>query len=201
MTNDPIWVSLSEAAKILGVHPATVRNWADQGHLPSQRTPGGHRRFRLTDLEAWAQAQRGSTSLEAQLVVQSAVGRVRFEIGEGHFAEAAWYREMDDEAREYMKTAGRRLMETLQRHLSSSSEGALIEARQIGIAYGEALRKQGLKLSQVIEGFFTFNDAILSAVLQVAEMSRPAGERTDAVQKVYAFTREIILALVDTYGG
>lgn len=35
------WVSLSEAAKILGVHPATVRNWADQGHLPSQRTPGG----------------------------------------------------------------------------------------------------------------------------------------------------------------
>src|SRR4051794_2998670 len=37
------WVGLSEAAKILGAHPATVRSWADRGELPSQRTPGGHR--------------------------------------------------------------------------------------------------------------------------------------------------------------
>lgn len=201
MTNDVNWVSLSEAAKVLGVHPATVRNWADQGHLPSQRTPGGHRRFRLADLEAWAQSQKGSSNLEAQLVVQSAVGRVRFEMGEGQFSEAAWYRDLGDESRDHMKNSGRRLMEVLQRYLSSPTEAALVEARKIGIEYGEALRAAGLNLSQVIEGFFAFNDAILEAVLQVAEMSRPAGERNNAVQKVYAFTREIILALVDTYGN
>ena len=39
------WVSLRQAAELLGVHPATVRSWADKGELPSRRTPGGHRRF------------------------------------------------------------------------------------------------------------------------------------------------------------
>lgn len=94
------WVSLSEAAKVLGVHPATVRNWADQGHVPSQRTPGGHRRFRLADLEAWVQSQNSSNAAEAQVVVQSAMGRARFEMGEGHFAEASWYRKLDSSSRE-----------------------------------------------------------------------------------------------------
>jgi excisionase family DNA binding protein len=28
------WLSLSEIATELGVHPSTVRNWADQGDLP-----------------------------------------------------------------------------------------------------------------------------------------------------------------------
>ena len=44
------WVSLRQAAQMLGVHPATVRAWADKGELPSRRTPGGHRRFRRADL-------------------------------------------------------------------------------------------------------------------------------------------------------
>ena len=50
--NEPSeWVSLGEAAQIIGVHPATIRNWAEQGELPFRRTPGGHRRFRRADLQ------------------------------------------------------------------------------------------------------------------------------------------------------
>ncbi len=43
------WLSLSEAAELLGMHPATVRLWADRNELPSRRTNGGHRRFRRSD--------------------------------------------------------------------------------------------------------------------------------------------------------
>ena len=39
------WLSLREAAEMLGMHPATVRLWADRNELPSRRTNGGHRRF------------------------------------------------------------------------------------------------------------------------------------------------------------
>src|SRR2546426_9679846 len=46
------WLSLSEAAELLGMHPATVRLWADRNELPSRRTNGGHPRFRRTDIEA-----------------------------------------------------------------------------------------------------------------------------------------------------
>jgi len=193
------WVSLSEAAKILGVHPATVRNWADQGHLPSQRTPGGHRRFRVADLESWVSAQQSGAALEAEVLVQSALGRVRFEIAERHFAEASWYRQLDAQARQALGTYGRRLMEVMQRYLSSPSEQALIEARELGLKYGQTIRSQNLRLSEAVEGFFAFTDLILDAMMRVIEMSRPTTERADAVRKVYALTREIIFALVDAY--
>jgi excisionase family DNA binding protein len=193
------WVSLSEAAKILGVHPATVRNWADQGHLPSQRTPGGHRRFRVADLESWANAQQSSAALEAEVLVQSALGRVRFEIAERHFAEASWYRQLDAQARQALGAYGRRLMEVMQRYLSSPSEQALIEARELGLKYGQTIRSQNLRLSEAVEGFFAFTDLILDAMMRVIEIGRPTTERADAVRKVYALTREIIFALIDAY--
>jgi excisionase family DNA binding protein len=47
------WLTLGHAAKFLGVAPNTVRKWSDQGRLPTLITPGGHRRFREQDLEAF----------------------------------------------------------------------------------------------------------------------------------------------------
>jgi len=45
------------AARVLGVHPNTVRNWAAIGVLPSSRLPGsGYLRFRRDDVEALARA-------------------------------------------------------------------------------------------------------------------------------------------------
>lgn len=45
-------LSTAEACEILQVHPNTLRRWADQGSLPSVRTPGNLRRFRRSDVEA-----------------------------------------------------------------------------------------------------------------------------------------------------
>ena len=45
-------VSSTQAASILGVHVASVKRWADQGRLRCIRTPGGHRRFSLAEVEA-----------------------------------------------------------------------------------------------------------------------------------------------------
>jgi excisionase family DNA binding protein len=35
----------AEVAAILQVSPKTISRWANQGHLPYQRTLGGHRRY------------------------------------------------------------------------------------------------------------------------------------------------------------
>jgi excisionase family DNA binding protein len=45
-------LTASTAAEILGVHPDTVRRWADEGKLPFWTTPGGQMRFRREDVEA-----------------------------------------------------------------------------------------------------------------------------------------------------
>lgn len=41
-----------EVAKMLAVDPKTVSRWAAKGKLPSIRTPGGHRRFRRSVIQA-----------------------------------------------------------------------------------------------------------------------------------------------------
>lgn len=41
----------SQAAHYLGVSLATIRRWADAGHLSCYRTPGGQRRFSREQLD------------------------------------------------------------------------------------------------------------------------------------------------------
>jgi len=51
--SEPDWLTLGQAAKFLGVAQSTIRKWSDQGRVPAFYTPGGHRRFRRGDLEAF----------------------------------------------------------------------------------------------------------------------------------------------------
>jgi excisionase family DNA binding protein len=43
----------SQAARYLGVSLATVRRWADAGHLSCYRTPGDQRRFSRDQLDSF----------------------------------------------------------------------------------------------------------------------------------------------------
>ena len=40
-----------EASRRLGITVTTLAQWARSGRLPATLTPGGHRRYRLTDLQ------------------------------------------------------------------------------------------------------------------------------------------------------
>jgi len=52
----------NEVAELLMVNPVTVRQWAARGLLRSLTTPGGHRRFLLSDVEEFARS-RGAASV------------------------------------------------------------------------------------------------------------------------------------------
>lgn len=51
--DDSEWLTLGQAARFLGVAQSTLRKWTDQGHVPAIRTPGGHRKYRRADLDAF----------------------------------------------------------------------------------------------------------------------------------------------------
>jgi excisionase family DNA binding protein len=55
------WLTLGQAAKYLGVAQSTIRKWSDGGRLLAFYTPGGHRRYRRSDLDTFL-AQSGSGS-------------------------------------------------------------------------------------------------------------------------------------------
>jgi DNA-binding transcriptional MerR regulator len=44
-------VGITQAARILDVHPNTLRKWADEGLVPHIRLPSGYRRFDIVELE------------------------------------------------------------------------------------------------------------------------------------------------------
>jgi len=67
---DTDWLTLGQAAKYLGVAQSTIRKWSDQKKLPAFYTPGGHRRYRRSDLDVFLERSGpGGTSRGGPLVL------------------------------------------------------------------------------------------------------------------------------------
>ena len=57
-------LSVTKAARLLGVHPNTIRAWSDQGRLRYYRiNPRGDRRYRLGDLQRFLASASGTAEL------------------------------------------------------------------------------------------------------------------------------------------
>jgi excisionase family DNA binding protein len=65
----PEWLTLGQAARYLGVAQSTIRKWSDGGRLTAFYTPGGHRRFRLSDLDEFLSGARGTPAEAGQTVL------------------------------------------------------------------------------------------------------------------------------------
>jgi two-component system chemotaxis response regulator CheY len=68
-TSEPDWLTLGQAAKFLGVAQSTIRKWSDQGRVHAFYTPGGHRRYRRRDLEAFLDRSGPGGRTEGPLVL------------------------------------------------------------------------------------------------------------------------------------
>lgn len=67
-----------EAARLLGVSEASVKRWADGGLLPTEKTAGGHRRFRPDDVALFRREwlERARRHPQAQAAAEN-IGRPR----------------------------------------------------------------------------------------------------------------------------
>jgi excisionase family DNA binding protein len=197
------WINLGDAADFVGVHPTTMRAWADKGEMPSQRTPGGHRRFRREDLEAWLEAQSRSQQAGAQLIMQNTLGQARFKLAEGNLIGQEWYQQVDEKMRAAHQQSGRHLLQLIMRYTSSNGrdEKALEEAREIGRSYEEMGRNSGLSLVDTVRAYLFFREFLFQTIYDMTEASG-SGSPTDWGQiRLLAgnFTNEVLLALVDAH--
>lgn len=67
--DEPEWLTLGQAARFLGVAQSTIRKWSDLGRVPAFYTPGGHRRYRRRDLEAFVDRSGPSRSASGPVVL------------------------------------------------------------------------------------------------------------------------------------
>jgi excisionase family DNA binding protein len=200
--SDTEWVSLRGAARLLGVHPATVRNWADKGDLPSRRTPGGHRRFSKNDLLNYAQLQGELQPAEVQIIIQNALGSARMQIGDGNLVDSPWYQAMGDGARGQMREQGRRVLEAIRKYLGDGApDDALSVAISIGTDYAEILSNDGLTLPQATRGFFYFSDFVVNSILTWSEITQPrnSSEWANLLRQVNTFINTMLLSIIEYY--
>ena len=186
---------------MLGVHPSTVRNWADKGHLPSHRTQGGHRRFRRQELDLWTKTQRTNSKGEAALVVQSALSYTRLQISEGNLENQEWYVKLDQNARMEYRHSGRKLMQSLSSFLASDDKAAQAEAHVAGYDYAILGLRHGLNLLEATRAYLFFRSALQEAMLAAYEAAavRSAHAWGDMAHKMDAFTNQVLLSLLETY--
>jgi len=67
------YVSIGEAAKTLGVSTQTLRRWDIDGKLVAERTPGGRRRYRVTDVATFNPLGVNREALERPTVAYARV--------------------------------------------------------------------------------------------------------------------------------
>ncbi len=198
------WISLSEAADLLGIHPATVRLWADRNELPSRRTSGGHRRFRRTDIEArLRQDNEPKTDPAAQLLIQSVLGRVRFAFTDGTLNTLPWYEHFDEKARGAYRLLGRRVLELLLRAITDGTHKDELrrEAIQLGTEYGSITNRSHVPVADAVRAFLYFRTLIDESVLQLAEVRGTRDHQDipwiESLNQIQTITNEILPALIE----
>jgi excisionase family DNA binding protein len=195
------WLNLSEVARMLGVHPSTVRNWSDQGHLPAHRTQGGHRRFRRSEVELWLQSHRMEGVGEEHLVMQAALKNIRLQVSEGRLETEGWYQKLDEEARTQYRLSGRALLQGLLDHISADGEFDDAESRSLGFEYASRGWRRGLSAAEASRAFLFFRNVLLEAMLSVYEESAIQSTKawSEIFRKIYQFTDQIQITLLETY--
>ena len=190
------FISLKDAAAIIGVHPSTVRLWTDKGVLPAHRTVGGHRRYKRADVELWAENSRRG-GLEPEAIMQSAVRNVRVRIAEGQLEAEGWYQKLDDEARQQYRQSAHSLFQGLMAYLSANGQEASSEAHAVGFEYASRGHRYNLSYVEAAQAFLFFRNTLIESVVHAyREANVPFDEM---LHRMHAFTDEILISLLQTY--
>jgi excisionase family DNA binding protein len=158
---DPEWVTLTEACRLLGVSPSTVRRWADSGTVRTFVTPGGHRRFSRAGLEAML-PDRPSVrpSLTSLGETPGRLARGYRRSGDDTASQIPWVSELDDVKRERFRAYGRGIVASLIAALDAD-DGArradlLRSAEDACTQYGRLAGGEGLGASMTADVFLRF---------------------------------------------
>ncbi|MCA9960866.1 MAG: helix-turn-helix domain-containing protein [Anaerolineales bacterium] len=201
MDND--WLNLSEAAELLGVHPATVRAWSDRGELPMQRTPGGHRRFRRADVEARTAVPDRTQLTGANILIQNMLGKARLELVEGEADLQPWHQGLDEAVKKEHRDIGRRLLHLVIDYIAHARDEANIiaEAQRIGRDYAQIGRANGLSLTDNTRAYLFFREFLAQAIddMIIASGGQGPTDWAQIRQQVTCLTNEVLLALIAAY--
>jgi excisionase family DNA binding protein len=205
-SRDADWIGLSEASRVLGVSPATLRRWSDAGRLRVFTTPGGHRRFSRAALERLLPADRSRRpSIGGAGLSPSRIARTYRRASREAAPELPWVLTLTEDQRLLFRERGHTLAASLLQHLDATQpDGAarhLNEASGSASEYGTVAARLGLSLSQTVEGFLRFR-APFHRELAVAARRRgfDTAETTDLLESAERAMDQLLVATMTGHG-
>lgn len=200
------WVGLSEASRVLGVSPATLRRWSDAGRLRVFTTPGGHRRFSRAALESLLPADRSSRpSIGRAGLTPSRIAQTYRRSSRDAAPELPWVLKLTDEQRILFRERGQVIAASLLQYLDSTQPDTaahhLEAASNTAAEYGRVAAQLGLSLSHTVEGFLRFR-APFHHELAVAARRRgfDSAETTDLLEAAERAMDRLLLATMNGHG-
>ncbi|MFN2135670.1 MAG: helix-turn-helix domain-containing protein [Candidatus Promineifilaceae bacterium] len=166
------WLSLSGAAERLGVHPTTLRRWADNGDINVMFTPGGHRRFLVSDLEAFAAERRvlmGNNQAAAEWADRALQNTRQELVTQG---DQRWVSTLDNGTRDDNRRLGQQLLGLTMQYISATDEelpAMRAQAQEIGRQYGEMAHHAGLPITEALKATLFFRDLLMETALRLPE--------------------------------
>ena len=198
-TDESRWVTLGRACEILGVDESTLRRWADAGRLRVYRTPGGHRRFSLGNLQELLSGDGGGRHAQ---IGRMAFAKIRQELRRAKQQEGGWYASLSEEDRHHFRDLGRRLVDMVGDYMDKRTRrpGLLEEAHDIGIAYGRILSGANLRLPSAVEAYIGFRKTMDETTRQASHRDAlPMEEALDACGEVHSLGDQVLLGIAAAY--
>ena len=203
--DDP-WLALGAASRLVGVGPDTLRRWADSGKVQSYQTPGGHRRFLRSSLEAMVNAPRrqryGMERLPGS--TQTMAGELHRRVQRSDAASQPWHARLSAEQRDEFRRWGQRTFQLVIDYVAASkrSERELLleEAERMGGLYGSEASGAGLTLAETVEAFLFYRSPVLDAITgHLRRRAAEVSEVTGAFHEASAAIDRVLVALVASY--
>jgi excisionase family DNA binding protein len=165
------WFTLGEASRTLGVTPNTLRRWADRGQIPSFTTPGGHRRFLVTAVQALVPTGRTRRPALAGSSDHMARAYRRARPLAPKHEPAPWLANLSEAERLGFRERGMQLVGDLLAHLDAERGDLVVAERHAG-EYGAEAAKFGASLSDTVEGFLRYRKPFIDQLAALARHRR-----------------------------
>ena len=165
------WLTLGQASQTLGVTPNTLRRWADRGQISSFTTPGGHRRFLVSAVQAMVPAGRARRpALGASTDRMARAYRRARPLEQAHGHEG-WLAAISESERQDFRRRGMQLVSDLLAGLDADlgqASSLLAAAEKHASDYGAVAARLGASLSDAVEGFLRFRKPFVDELAVIA---------------------------------
>lgn len=204
--DDP-WLALGAASRLVGVGPDTLRRWADTGKVQSYQTPGGHRRFLRSSLEAMINAPRRAPRYGVERLPdsrQTMAGELHRRMKRTGYANQPWQSRLTSDQRDEFRRWGQRTFQLVIEYVAVSKRAErqilIEEAEKMGALYGAEASRAGLSLAETVEAFLFFRSPVLDAIVgHLRRRSADVSEVTAAFHEANAAIDRVLTALVASY--